>query len=275
MSESLTINGVSLSTYAYLLADISGVMAVPSRRGSNVTVPARDGAIRSPNKRFEPNDLVLKLWINGCLPDGSVPIGSSAQKEFFARRDELLNLLYAPVLTLAYTRPDGTSVSALGEVTEVLDFTRIGIGPEAQVNVAVTLYESFWFDTLAVSQTITGTTGATATLTAFQGATAPMNELTLTFGPCNNPQINHGARFVTFNGVISAGRQLVINTANWTVGYGTGTVWTPDPRLVSFSPGPRWLELDPTVSPFQAEFVHTGGGSATCTVSGRRRYLAA
>lgn len=274
MPEAFTINGVSLDTYAYMLTDISGTMTTPARRGSNVTVPGRHGAVRTP-KRFDVAEIVLPLWVVGANPDGSVPGGSTAAREFFKRRDELLRILHADPLLLEYTRPDGTSRSAYAELTEVLDFARVAAGPEAKVSVALTVFEGFWFDTLAVSQEVTGTTGVDQALTAFVGATAPMADLTLTFGPCNNPQINFGDGFVKYNGVIASGRQLVINAGNWTVNSGTGAAWSPDLRQVEFSPGPRWFELDPTVSPFEVEFVHTGGGSATCTINGRRRYLAA
>lgn len=273
MPEAFTINGVSLDTYAYMLTDISGIMATAPRRGSNVTVPGRHGAIRTP-KRYDPAELVLPMWVVGALPDGSVPTDSTAAKEFFKRRDELLLILNSGTLLLEYTRPDGTSRSAYAELVETLEFARIGAGPEAKVSAALSLFEGFWFDTLAVSQEVTGATGTVQALTAFEGATAPMTDLTLTFGPANNPQINVGDGYVKYNGVISSGRQLVINAGNWTVNSGTGAAWSPDLRQVEFSPGPRWFELDPTVSPFEAEFVHTGGGSATCTINGRRRYLA-
>lgn len=273
MAEAFTINGVSLDTYAYMLTDISGTMSTPARRGSNATVPGRHGAIRTP-KRFDVSQVVLPLWVNGALPDGSVPGDTTAANLFFTNRDALLKILQAPTLLLAYARPDGTSRSAYAESAEVLEFARIGAGPEAKVSVALTLYEGFWFDTLAVSQGITGTTGTIQALTAFNGATAPMADLTLTFGPCNNPQINVGDSFVKYNGVIATGRQLVINAGNWTVNSGTGAAWQPDLRQIEFGPGPRWFELDPTVAPFEAEFVHTGGGSATVTINGRRRYLA-
>jgi hypothetical protein len=272
MPEAFTINGVSLDTYAYMLTDISGIMSTAPRRGSNVTVPGRHGAIRTP-KRYDPAELVLPMWVVGALPDGSVPTDSTAAKEFFKRRDELLLILNSGTLLLEYTRPDGTSRSAYAELVETLEFARIGAGPEAKVSAALSLFEGFWFDTLAVSQEVTGATGTIQALTAFEGATAPMTDLTLTFGPANNPQINVGDGYVKYNGVISSGRQLVINAGNWTVNSGTGAAWSPDLRQVEFSPGPRWFELDPTVSPFEVEFVHTGGSSATCIINGRRRYL--
>jgi hypothetical protein len=270
--EDFTLNGVSLDTYAYMLTDISGIMQAAARRGENVAVPGRHGRIHTP-KPFDAADIVLPLWIVGAEEDGSIPVGSTEAREFFKRRDELLRVLYANPLLMEYTRPDGHAVSAFGEVLEVLDFTRRHDDPLAQVNVALSLYEGFWQDSLAVSHIITGPTGTTHTLTEFEGATAPMTNLILTFGPGNNPLLIHGDATIQYHGVISAGRQLSIDTETWTVGPGTGTLWSPDPRQIEFSPGPRWFELNPYLSPLNVEFVHTGGGSATVTISGRRRYL--
>lgn len=275
MTESLTLNGVSLSSWAYLAPSVAGMFTAPARRGGNVTVPGRHGAVRTP-KRFEPNEIVLPLWINGAAADGSIPGGSTAAKEWYLRRDELLRVLYANPLLLEFTRPDGSPRSARAEVVDVLEFDRIQMVPAAQVNVALTLFEGFWFDTDPVSQIITGTTGVTAELTAFAGATAPMADLTLTFtGPVNNPQLNLGAgdAYVKYNGTVASGQQLVIDTAAWQVSPGTGTIWSPDLRQIEFAPGPRWLELDATVDPFEVAFLHTGGGSSSCSIAGRRKYL--
>lgn len=272
MSEALTLNGVSLASMAYMLPDISGIMSTPARRGENVTVPGRHGAIRTRNKRFDPAEIVLPLWILGCEEDGSIPVGSTEAEEFFNRRDELLKLLYSDTLILEYTRPDGRAVQASVEVAgDPVDFTRVGAQPIGKIAVALTVTDAFWSDSATVTQTVTGSTGVVQALTAFEGATAPMADLVLTFGPCNNPTLTAGNRFVTYNGVISAGRQLVMNTSNWTVGPGTGTSWSPDLRQVTFGPGPTWFELAPTVE--TVTFTHTGGGSATCSIAGHRKYL--
>lgn len=272
MTETLTLNGVPVDTYALMLTDMSGIMVSPGRRGSNVVVPGRHGVIRTPQKRFDAAELILPLWVNGCLPDGSIPVDSTARREFFKRRNELLLLLYSDPLILEYTRADGHAVSAAAEVVEVLDFAQNGIDPEAQVSVALTLPGAFWQDSDSVSQTVTGATGTEQELTAFAGATAPMAELTLTFnGPVNNPQVAAGDRWVKYADVISSGRQLVLNTGSWTLGPGTGSAWTPDPRKIQFGPGPTWWEINPGVG--SANFTHTGGGSASMTIAGRRKYL--
>lgn len=271
-TEAVTVNGVSLDSYCYMLTDMSGLMSTPSKRGVNVTVPGRHGTIRVPRKRYEENDLILKMWVLGANPDGTIPAGSTELREFIKRRDELLRLFWAETCTIAYTRPDGTTVQCTCEVEDVVDFSRQWADPMASVSIALKMPGAFWEDATPVNQTIT--TGPAVDLTVFASATAPMQELTLTFGPSNNPMLTHGQRYVKYNGVIAAGRQLELNTANWQVSSGTGTPWTPDLRQIEFGPGPTWFELDPMTTPFQATLTHTTGSAASVTVSGRRKYLA-
>lgn len=275
--QQLAVNGVDLSQYGVILQSKAPLMSSPPRRGENVTVPGRHGTIRTPRKRYEENDLVLVMLVLGAQPDGTVPSDSTAAEQLYANADALMGLFGAETVLLTRTMPDGSQRNATAEVVEKIDWSRqLGDTPLlAQVGIALTIFDAFWADTSPVSQTITGATGTTATLTAFQGATAPISDVTITWGPCSNPQLIHGPAFVTYNGVISAGRQLVINTANWTVSTGSGTAWSPDLRLVSFGPGPAWMELNPWLNPFAVQIVHTGGGSASCTLTAARRYLSA
>jgi hypothetical protein len=276
VAEALTINGVSLASYAFMTTDVSGLMRVPERRGDNVVVPNRHGRIRTVGKRFDSNEVTIPLWIVGADPvTGSLPPAEELD-EFFARRDQLLQLLYSDPLLLAYTRPDGHTVQARGEVVDVLDFTRRFAEPLAKVSVAIELYDAFWEDEDTVSQDVSGATGTVTTLTEFEGGTAPISDLIITFvGPCNNPMLTHGARWVRYNGVVAAGRQLTINTGTWQVGPGTGALWTPEIRNVEQGrPGP-WFELDPATVPFSVTFTHTTGSPATATIAGRRKYLSA
>lgn len=274
MNEAFTINGVSLDTLAFMLSDISQSMRAPARRGENTIVPQRHGRIRLLGKKFDANDIVLPLWIVGANPDGSIPVGSNDRIEFFKRRDELLRLVYADPLTLAYTRPDGRTVQAEAEVADVLDFTRRHDDPVAQVNVALEIISAFWEDADTVSQDVSGPTATETVLTEFEGTTAPTNDLLITFfGPANNPKLTHGSRWVQFNGVIDAGRQLRIDTQTWQLGPGSGALWTPDIRLVEQGHAGPWFEIDPATVPFSVTFDHTTGTSVTATIAGRRKYL--
>lgn len=276
MREDVTLNGVSLDTYCFGLRDVSNLFTVPARRGGNTVVPGRHGSIRTPNKRFEEAEYVLPLWLLGAEEDGSVPSGSTEAVEFWKRRDELLQLLYSPDLIVEYTRPDEIRVQAHCEVVDAVDFTRRGDEPIALVNIALANTGAFWEDAVQVTQVVTGPTDTIQTLDAFVGATAPMDNLRIRFdGPVNNPLLVHGQKTVQYHGVIDAGQQLVINTRDWQLTPGTGTPWSPDLRQVEFFPGPTYFELDPATPGFDVQFSHTGGGSASCQITGPRKYLSA
>ena len=276
--EDLTINGVSLDTLCYGLTDVSKIFTVPGRRGTDVVVPGRHGAIRTKNKRFNPGQYVLPLWIAGSNPDGTVPVGSTDGREFYKRRDELLNIFYATDVLVAFTRPDGHTVQAHCEVDDVIDFTRRFNEPLAKISVSLTNTAAFWADESPVTQTITGQSGVTEELTVFAGATAPITDLTITFpGLVHNPMLEHGHRTFEFGATVAADQQLVINTGTWTPSPGTGSAWSPDLRQAVFAPGPEWFALDPATSPFAVTFRHTtgGGAEASATITGRRTYLSA
>jgi hypothetical protein len=272
--EALAVNGVDLASYAYMTSDISSLLTVPARRGDNAVVPARHGRIQTGGKKFDANDVVLPLWLVGALPDGSIPADSTERAEFFKRRDELLRLFYADAVTLQFTRSTGTVTTTRAEVADVVDFTRVGDAPVARVSIALTLLDAFWEEPVDRVQVITGATGTTAQLQAFAEATAPMADLHVRFfGPVSNPRLAVGDRWVQYNGVIAAGRELVLDAGTWTASIGSSATWVPNVRQVYREPGPAWFELDPA-EPLNATFTHTGGGSASVEISGRRKYLA-
>jgi hypothetical protein len=272
--EQLLANGLDLGSWCHMPDDISGLFNVPERRGENVPVPGRHGRIKTPRKKFDSVDHVLPLWIVGCRPDGTVPFDGT-QREFYRRRDELLQVLYADELELSFRRPDGTVLTAIAEVTEALDFTRRRVQPVALVNVALTICDPFWVEELDVSQVITGVTGTTATLTAFTGSTAPISDAVITFqGPVSNPRLAVGDRYVRYNGVIPAGKELVLECEHWRANSGNGAAWDPDERQVYREPGPCWLEIPASRTPLTATWTHTGGGNATVEIAGRRKFLA-
>lgn len=273
--ERLLVNGVDLGSYAFMTSDISGLLTAPALRGDDVAVPARHGRIRTSGKRFDMNEVVLPMWVVGARPDGTIPpVGMS--RTFWRRRDELLQLFHADEVTLQFRRPDGLELTTSAEVVDVLDFTRRFDEPIAQVSVALRLLDPFWADVQTTSQTITGVTGTSVALTAFLGSTAPITDARITFfGPVNNPQLAIGDRWVRFNGVIAAGRELVLEVEHWRASSGAGAPWSPDRRQVFREPGPAWLEIPPSTEALTATFTHTTGGSATVEIAGRRKFLTA
>lgn len=274
ITEVLLVNGVDLGSYCYMTSDISGLLTVPAKRGDDVVVPGRHGAIRYPRKRYDVGEIVLPMWVVGCRPDGSVPSHGRMGREFFRRRDELLQLFHADTVELTFTRADGVTLSTSVEVVDVMDFTRKWAEPIAQVSVALRLTEPFWTETQDVSTTITGVTGTTRTLMGFAGSTAPITDAVITFyGPVNNPKLTIGDRWVQYNGVIAAGRQLVLECEHWRASSGTGATWSPDVRQVYREPGPCWLEIPASDAGVDVIFTHTTGGSASVEISGQRKFL--
>jgi hypothetical protein len=271
--EQLLVNGVDLGSYAFMTTDVSGLFTVPALRGDNATVPGRHGAIKTPGKRFDTNEIVLPMWVLGARPDGTIPAAGEG-RTFYERKGELLQLFHAEEVVLQFRRPDGLELTASAEVVDVMDFTRRYAEPLAKVAVALRLLDPFWADVVDVSQTIVGATGTTANLTAFAGSTAPIADARVTFfGPVSNPQLSVGQRWVRFNGVIPSGRELLLEVGHWRASSGSGAAWSPPVTQIYREPGPAWLEIPPSYAPQAATFTHTGGGVASVEIAGNRKFL--
>jgi hypothetical protein len=281
MPESYLVNGVNLMNLAWRIEDASGATTAPGRRGGNITVARRHGAVKG-RKRYEPGQFILDMWVKGVdKTTGGLPIGSTDVDEFHKRIDELTRLFYSDTLTIVHVRPDGTQRQAIAELEmEPLAFARDVTSPVyGKFTVALSIPGAFWTDVSPVTQTLAGTSGATLSWTSFAGATAPMDELTLTFGPSNNPQLLQGSTgmLTAYDSTILAGRRLVVDAANWTI---TGAVdaggnWSYNYAAFRHLNSARWFELTPNYdgSAPVTTLSHTGGGSVSVTLSGRRKYL--
>lgn len=267
------INGTPLETYATVLGADDGLMAPPAQPDVTVKVPGRHGVI-DVGGTVGAGQITFTGTVLGVDPATGAWDPGQSYGTYLARVDELMRLFTAPRLTVTATRPDGTSRRAVGRLLGSLAPAQQPADPWfGRFKATVRIAGGFWEDLDPVIQTISGPTGTTVALDQFAAGTAPMADLILTTQtPVNNPLLIHGGRTLQWNGVIGPGQQLVINTGNWTVSPGTGSVWSPDLRQVSFGPGPAWFELDPTVAPFELTFNHTGGGTAALSIVGRRRY---
>jgi hypothetical protein len=271
--EQLAANGVNLSSPWSWVEDMAPLMVTAGRRGENMVVPGRHGTIRTPRKRYDGAEFVVPVWVLGVDQVTGATVANPVSQ---LRRnvDDMLRIFTTETVELAHTSDDGLVRSATVELAQdpVVVERQRSSPPAARVAFALSLPSAFWEDGEDVTQTFTS--GGPVALTNFAAATAPMQDLILTFGPCNNPTLRHGNRTFTYNGVVAAGQQLVVNTANWLPSSGTGTPWSPDIRKYTFDPGPALFELDPTLTPFQVQLTHTGTGTATCTITGKRKYLA-
>lgn len=280
-TESITVNGVDLSSLVRNVESLAGLLRTPERLAGSIAIPGRNGRLRQPGRTFESGEIVLPLWVVGAdAVTGANLTGDPAVTSYYARVDELVRLLHAATLTIDHTLPNGSVRRAVAEIAdEPLDFTReLGAPLFGRVVVTLTVPDAFWSDLTSVT---TGphllATGATQALSGFAGATAPMDELVVTFGPGANPELTQvsSGYLLAYDGVISADRQVQVDTAAWTVGPGSGTAWTPDVTKLRFGPEARFFTLLPEaggVAP-TVRLTHTGGGSVSVTVAGKRKYL--
>lgn len=281
-AETLTADGVVLNTYAKNIKSLTGRLRNAKTRTGNITVPGRNGVIRTPRKWSDAAVLDLPMWVVGSHDDGYIPSGSSARIEFFKRVDELLAIFSSPeLITIRHTLPDGTTRECLAEVLEVMDFTADSVNPKGLVNVQLVVPDAFWRDTADITQTFTNPTmNSVVNLTNFAGATAPMDDLIFTItGPITNPRLEAYRNgnplsqpvWVQYTGTIGAGTTAILNCGTWVL---SGTA-SPSYANLSHLGDPRWLSVPPAPVGGSPQIKISGSGNTGATavqIVGRRKY---
>lgn len=289
MTATISANGTSLDDLlAQGIEGSTGLHSVPAKRGSNIDVPQRHGQLHVPHKRYQSAALVFPMWVRGVNPDGSLPSGTdaAARLAFHARVRALVKLFIAgELVTIRHTLSDGTAREITGEVTDVIDFTvaRAGRNTLGRVSVGLNCADPFWTDLTDTVETFSLATGNTASLTGFGAASAPMDDVIVRFHPSSNPELTQVSTgvFVAYDGIIAAGRKLEVNTATWAV---TGTIdaggtWVPGSAptqhiaRIRHGGAARLFSLAPQHPSPVVQLEHTGGGSATASITGKQRHL--
>jgi hypothetical protein len=273
VAESITVNGVNLADFASNIEDISFAWRAPGIRNEDYTVPGRHGVVKNPSRYYEAPILPIPLFLKGVDKTTGLSTSSNTDDYLRIKAREVVALFQQDPLTIVHTYPDGSAVQAIGRLAmEPIDFTRTTTAPaSARVGIAVAIPGAFWTDTTVTSQTLSGTTGSTLSFTSFSGASAPMDEMTVTFtgSIINGKIVQTGGSTLAYNDVVDAGRTAVFNP-DWTFA-GTGGLTMDFSKIVHFGSA-RFFELKPGEPP-QVTLTHTGGGSASVTLSGRRKYL--
>jgi hypothetical protein len=276
-TETLSVNGVVLNTFAKNIESLAGRLRTPARRTSNITVPGRHGSVRNPNQLFAENILTLPMWVIGCDDDGNIPAGSTARREFFKRIDELSALFLGSVgpLDVRHTLPDGSVRQCFADVLDAIDFSSESANPLGKFGVSLTLADPFWQDLTPTSQEMVAN-GSTAVFTSFQGATAPMEDLTATImGPWNNPKLTFSdGSWVMYSDTFTSTQGVIINSGNWSL-TGVGGKAVALNKLTYSSSTGRWMSIPPNqTSSTSVTLAGTARTTATkLTLAGRRKYL--
>jgi hypothetical protein len=276
------IDGVDLSTFTTQIEVGEGLQDTPGTVGTNVALPGMDGglqvfgALGQPRRPDGEGRLTLDMWLDGVDPDtGELLEDNAASAQvYLSRWDDLVRIFHRRQFLVDHPRPDGTrrALAHLVPGESMAPSARRASPWFGRFRASVAIPGAHWTDITEVTTGPTSlATNGVLSLAPWAQATAPCTELRITFGPGNNPRLSTAYGFVGFNGVIAAGRQLTIDTATGQLGPGSGQLWTPTYESLIYSPGPRLFEIDPSEA-LQAILTHTGGGSMTVEVTGKRRY---
>lgn len=257
--------------------DGSGLLRGAAVRTQDQVVPGIHGEAVSVLQVYGPGSVVVPVIVFGVDRTTGVQSGDGTAQ----LRDNLRYLgrvVHAPQVTLTHGWPDSQEIECLAKLrSEPFEGERwISSPPAARINIPFGVPGAFWRDVEpVVSDVYTLATGGTAVLDEFADASAPMGELMIAFGPCSNPRLRQVGTdtVVGYQGIISSGRQLTIDTVEGELGDGTGTSWTPDYSGLRYGPWARWFQLDPRGGSPTIQLEHTGGGTATVQITGRRKYM--
>lgn len=287
MTFSVTVNSTNLDNFlAQGVEGVSGLYQIPAKRSSDIAIPERDGELHVPGKLYGPTTLVFPLWVRGVDPTtGSVVSDAAARLLFHQRARDLASLFCTgDTITVRHTLTDGSAREITGEVTDAIpfDITSFDRWTLGRVTIGVRCADPFWVDT--TDTTVDATVASGSTFTGFTTATARMHNLVITFYPGSNPQLAQPASgaFLAYNGIITAGRRLEVNTSTWSVTgiVDAGGTWQPSSppaqhvaRIAKGAHARLFTITPPYPGPVVFQLTHTGGGTMRCTITGKQQYL--
>lgn len=264
--EGLTWAGVDVATWAVHAIDLSGLLAIPARRGGNVVVAGRDGAVRVPRKVYGPREFVVEFWVRGCLPDGTVP-DAGQNATFYESMGLLASLCVQDVATMVHTLPDGRQRTLDVEVINAVDPQRWLAGMLGRVRVAFSSASAWWRGLEPVTVSADLPTGGTVTLDELADSNGRIDDAWLTFGAGVNPTLTdpRTGAFIGYDDAIGSGQTLSLGAYEWaTTG---GLVF--DRRLLRRDRRQgAWFVIDPVPGAGAPELRldHTGSGTMPVTI---------
>jgi hypothetical protein len=183
--------GFSLQTYAFNIQTIGGDRnGVPGLKGSNLSVPLRDGDIFMP-KSVESRVISLGMWVQGSNFAGSAPSQRSSEEEFDRNWAFLRKLFWGspgkqfPLSkTVAYWKADGTRVPI--KVTAMASFAG-GLSPtmtgrnRGRFTVDLLLADPWFYADEPITKTLSNTGSQAWTIPAAEMGDAPTNRISVLF----------------------------------------------------------------------------------------------
>lgn len=275
----LTINAIDPLTVGAILDSKNGLRVTPERKGGNPSPPLRDGAIFTPGKKYSESSMVLNYLIKAVDPATGLVTLASPKAHYEKNVSDFLRIIHSDYLILDNLREDGSHRQCLSEIMGVVKFDLVAKSKLwNKVSLNLKVINAFWESlTTTTISSFTLSTGGTRTLTELAEAEAPMSDMIVTLGPSTNPQISQASTgvYMKYNGVISSGRVLNINTLTGALTTTGGTSWTPDPEVLVHSGDSRLFSVRPerTGGAPIITINHTGGGTMQTSMVVRRKFM--
>lgn len=111
------IDGIDLSNYAFNISNRSAGWKMPGKRGENLVIPGRNGALWVPNKPFEQGQLTLSMWAVGATETGDWPAHGDAARQCRDNLDKLTALFSQSHKLLNVVKVLGKAFGALNAVS--------------------------------------------------------------------------------------------------------------------------------------------------------------
>lgn len=283
----ITVDGVELNNYAYLITERTGWDNTPALVGENIKVPGRDGEIWR-EKSYGPGRVVLDLYVSGRDANGSVPAGFTEETKFRANLDKLFQLFTkrTGLIEVQKQYEDGVQRYNYAEVGAVISPKYVANTNTATMTVELVFPNPIWSTPISVTNSGTLTNGAQITLSNFAGSTAPISDaLFLVTGPFTALTIfdNVSGKSISLSIQLTAGQKWRFDSGAFTSQTGTdltilGTGTPTNALLFTTFTGPRFLELNPVPEANYAPRLDIAGAgftaASTITVKGSRKWIA-
>lgn len=273
-SHGLWIGGLDVAHKPIRAVDLGGLLAVPEKRGENIEVPGRSGALHLPAKLYQGRRAPFELQGWGVRPDGIVPADTSAQ--MWTNLRAFGRILTQPGLVpMVHQLPDGTFREIPVEVAVALQPEVAKTGDYLTVAVAFDSPSAFWRGQSLTTASLTLGNNSTTVLSAFATCDGPVEDPVIVIGPSTNPRLQDvvTGTFVAYDATIGAGQTLRIDTATKRL-TGTGGLVPDRRRLRTHDSDARWLALQPaTDGPPSVVFTHNGSGTVPVTLTGRPSWI--
>lgn len=256
-----TVDGLDLSSYAYIVQSLDGGEDLPPLRGENLVTPGSPGR-RYVTKLDDAKRFALALWISqtnaaGGWDGGVTSDDIQAQRNLDALRT-ILGKRHALRAIMHYL-PDGTSRTATGEcATFRTNWSPAGRGPFLAVADFELPDPYFYGADLVDADRVIAASPTDFNLTHAGTARTWRGTLDL-LGPIANPRITNQTNgvYVECLVTVAATKHLIIDLDAFTAandGVGAG-------GSIRHSGDARWLVLDPGVNAIRV----TGTGMTSAT----------